>query len=699
MDAPFLHKDKDDPMTLRATKKTKKQSPDADDTPRRGALARAFFFTLKWGFVLGVWTAIILLGVAAWYARELPAITRTPQFERKPSITLLDNDGNIFARYGDIKGESLRITDMPPLLIQAVLATEDRRFYYHFGVDPIGMARAAVVNLTRKGVVQGGSTITQQLAKNLFLTQERTFKRKIQEALLALWLEKELTKDEILAAYLNRVYMGAGAYGVDAAAQIYFKKSARDLSLRECAILAGLLKAPSRYSPRADPLRANERADVVIANMKAAGYLTDAKASQATRTPLPRRKPVANDSAQYFADYIVEQLDDLIGAQEKDIIIETTLDSDIQRGATTALASVLQAEGEKRHITQGSVMVMQRDGTILAMVGGRDYDASQFNRAVHALRPPGSSFKPAVYLAALESGLTPDTVVVDEPITQGKYRPTNFDGQYYGEIPLSTALAFSLNTIAVRLMENVGVDAVLDTARRLGVTADLVPNLSTALGSNGIPQIEMTNFYTTIANGGLGVTPFGILKITDSDDRVLYAHEQVRELPRLFSARSISELTQMMEGVMTFGTGTGAALGTFAAGKTGTSQDYRDAWFSGFTTKYIATVWVGNDDNSSMKRVTGGSIPATIWRLTMTSALRDPTPPDDRAPTPDDSMFSGMMTRILSFPEDQGDDSSSDTSGFFWWGNSEPKNLNDDNNSLFPQGNRTQGPKKPRYND
>lgn len=670
-------------MDLRATgyrsrpqKKSspRKQQPD-DGGPehgRRNIVFRAFLFCLKWGFVMGVWAGLFVLGIAAWYARELPDITRAPQFERKPSITILANDSSVIARYGDIKGESYTIRELPPQLVQAVLATEDRRFYYHFGVDPVGMARALVVNLTRKGVVQGGSTITQQLAKNLFLTQERTMKRKIQEALLALWLEKELTKDEILAAYLNRVYMGAGAYGVDAAAHIYFKKSARDLNLRECAILAGLLKAPSKYSPRSNPFLSNQRADVVISNMKAAGYLTDAQQKQATSLPLPRRKPAANDSGQYYGDWIVEQLDDLIGAQEKDIVIQTTMDPEIQRAATDNLDTVLRTEGEARKVSQGAVVVMRRDGAVLGMVGGRDYDASQFNRATHALRPPGSSFKPIVYLTALEQGWTPDMTIEDGPFTEGKYRPTNFDGSYYGQIPLATALAMSLNTATVRLMQQVGVGPTLDTARRLGITADLEPNLSTALGSNGVPQIEMTEAFAVMANGGLGVTPYGIEKITDSDNNVLYQRDENQDLPRMFSFNSISMINQMLAGVVDYGTGIGAKLPMFTAGKTGTSQDFRDAWFIGFTNSYVASVWVGNDDNSSMKRVTGGSLPATIWRNVMTAANNDPTPSPDHAPRADNSAFSGLLDRILAFPtagEQSGDAPAPDANnGQNWWG-------------------------------
>jgi penicillin-binding protein 1A len=672
-------------MTLRAEPKKKKQKKDTPPPKRRSFIARIFLFCLKWGFVLGVWAGIFILGVAAWYARELPAITRSPNIERKPSITVLANDGSVIARYGDIKGTSFTVADLPPHLIQAVLATEDRRFYYHFGLDPVGLARAVVVNVTKKGVVQGGSTITQQLAKNLFLTQERTLKRKIQEALLALWLEKELTKDEILSAYLNRVYMGAGTYGVDAASQVYFKKSVRDVNLREAAILAGLLKAPSKYSPRSNPTLANQRADVVMANMKDAGYLNDDEIPKSAALPMPKRKPVSSDSSQYFGDYVVEQLDDLIGSQSRDIIIETTFDPDIQTGAADALATALRADGAAKRVTQGSIVVMRRDGAVLAIVGGRDYTLSQFNRATHALRPPGSSFKPIVYLTALEYGYTPDTMVMDEPIPEGTfpndYRPTNFNDEYYGEIPLRTALAFSLNTIAIQLIAEIGPYPVIDTARRLGITSDLVPNLSTALGSNGVPQIEMATAYAMIANGGVAVQPYAIHKIKDSTGIILYERPPIVDYPQLFSSRAIEDLRSMMQSVVNFGTGQGANLGAgiFAAGKTGTSQDYRDAWFSGFTDTYVATVWVGNDDNSSMKRVTGGSLPTQIWRNVMTTALNDPTPAPDDAPAADRSVFGSLLDRVLSPTDHQGtpgtayEKENNSGGGLFWWRKASPE--------------------------
>ncbi len=668
------------PPSLKATRpgqkkptSSKKKEGAGFDLDHQGSFFRhAFFFCLKWGIVTGLWGIIAVLCIAAWYARELPTITRSATFERKPAITVLANDGSVIARYGDIKGENLTVKDFPPDLVHAVLATEDRRFYYHFGVDPIGLFRAVVVNIARKGVVQGGSTITQQLAKNLFLTQERTLKRKIQEALLALWLEHELTKDEILAAYLNRVYLGAGAYGMDAASQVYFKKSARALTLRESAILAGLLKAPSKYSPRSNPQLAEERARVVINNMKAAGYLNEDEIRKISTLPTPRRKPLATESAQYYADWVTEQLDDLVGAQEDDLIIETTMDPDVQKAAAENIERVLQEQGEAKHMSQGSAIVMRRDGAVLALVGGRDYGSSEFNRATHALRSPGSSFKPIVYLTALEQGYTPETMVTDAPIEVGSYRPTNFDGKYYGDIPLRGALAFSLNTVAIQLMQQTGVGSVINSARRLGITARLEPNLSTALGSNGTTQLEMTTAYTVFANGGLAITPYGITKISSKDGTVLYQRRHAEFImPRVFSRQAVSDLTTMMQGVTEFGTGMGAKLSVPTYGKTGTSQDYRDAWFDGFAGGYVASVWVGNDDNSSMKRVTGGSAPANIWRGMMTAALADPTPAPDIIPASDDAGFTSLMDRVLSIPASSPSDNSNNgngSSGFTWFG-------------------------------
>ena len=529
----------------------------------------------------------------------------------------------MITRYGELKGVNVTVAELPPNLINAVLAIEDRRFYYHFGVDPIGLLRAMARNVKEGRVVQGGSTITQQLAKNLFLSRERTYKRKIQEAMLAVWLEHKLTKDEILSAYLNRVYLGAGTFGVEAAAQTYFNKSAGEMDLRECATIAGLLKAPSRYSPLSNPSLAKERADTVIMAMRDAGYLNDADAKGMTDLPpTPLRKPTGGDIVRYYGDWVMSDLADMIGTPNSDLIVDTTLDSNVQQAAEEALTKALRAEeAEEKHVTQGAVIVMDYTGAVLAMVGGKDYGLSQFNRAVQSYRQPGSSFKPVVYLTALENGMNRNTIVVDEPITMGKYRPTNFKGEYYGELPLYAALAYSLNTIAFQLTKEFGVDRVIDMARRLGIEAPLNRDLSLALGSSGVPLIQMTSMYATIGNQGALVQPYAIRRVRDKDGRLIYERSgRIVRGRTVVDPRLTQELAGMMSGVLEFGTGRGAQVPYPSAGKTGTSQDFRDAWFMGFTDTYIGGVWVGNDDNSSMKRVTGVSIPARVWKETVMGA-------------------------------------------------------------------------------
>ncbi len=546
-------------------------------------------------------------------------------FERRPTITIKANDGTIIDRYGDIKGETISVKDLPPYVPEAILATEDRRFYYHFGVDPFGILRAFAVNLTQGGFVQGGSTITQQLAKNLFLSRDRTLKRKIQEAMLALWLESKLTKDEILSAYLNRVYLGSGAYGIDAASHVYFNKSAKQLSIREAATIAGLLKAPSRYSPSANPSLSAQRTRVVLNAMKEAGYLDDSEFKKLDKLPpSPPRKPSSGDTIRYFTDYIVGQVEGTIGIPEEDIEVETTLDRDIQSKAEEAITKSVLTYGQSYKLSQGAALVMSLDGAIVAMVGGRDYDLSEYNRATNALRSPGSSFKPVVYLSALEHGWSPNSIILDAPITEGKYRPQNYGNEYYGEVTLTEALTRSLNTVAFNLAKSVGPDEIVGLARRLGITAELEPNLSIALGSYGVPMIEMATAYATIGRGGVAVQPFSIVKISKPDGTLLY--EQPRDVTaRQVVARGyINQLVGMMQSVVQYGTGQAAQGPYVAAGKTGTSQDFRDAWFIGFTNKYAAAVWVGNDDNSPMKRVTGGLIPAKIWKEIMTTATTKP---------------------------------------------------------------------------
>lgn len=624
----------------RTPKRTRKKAK-----PKRSIFGLLF----KWVFVLGLWAGIILAGVFAWYAQELPDIAKSASFERKRSIIVKAADGRVVARYGEIVGESVTVKDLPACLPQAVMAIEDRRFYNHFGVDPFGLSRAMVVNVKEGRVVQGGSTITQQLAKNLFLSQERTYKRKIQEAMLALWLEWTLSKDEILSAYLNRVYLGTGTYGVDAAARLYFDKPVNDINLRECAILAGMLKAPSRYSPLRNPELADERADVVISAMVDAGYITEKEARG--KAGLPRKlqqSPSSEMAVRYYTDWVVDSLDEMIGTPDEDLIVETTLNADLQDMAEKAISAVINEAGEAKHISEGAMILMRPSGEVVALVGGKNYNESQFNRATQARRPPGSSFKPVVYLTALERGWGPQDVVIDEPITTGRYRPKNFGNRYLGEVTLEQALTYSLNTVAFNLAKEVGPEAIIDTARRLGITSELEPDLSIALGSNGVSLLEMANAYAILSNGGLSVEPYAITKITSEDGKLYYERSPGFSAKRVFSEFDIQNLTSMMNMVIEYGTGQGANFGVPAAGKTGTSQDSRDAMFMGFTRELAGVVWIGNDDNSPMKGVTGGSYPARIWREVMSKASgkypafngRDFMPP---------SSFERMLSNLFSY--------------------------------------------------
>ncbi len=637
-------------MTKRKKQASKKKLP----TP---FIIRA----LKWLIVAGLWGGIFLAGLVLWYAQDLPDIASAPQFERRLSITIKGADGSVLTRYGDIKAESIGVEELPSHLIYAIIATEDRRFYQHGGIDPAGMARAMGRNLISGRVVQGGSTITQQLAKNLFLSHERTLKRKIQEAMLALWLEKELTKDEILSAYLNRVYLGSGAYGVEAASQLYFGKSARDVNLRESSLLAGLLKAPSRYSPLRNPDLAMERANVVLKAMADAGYITQKQAEELYDVPPAPRNPLAGSSIRYFGDWVIDQLDNMIGTPQQDLVIETTFVPGLQVAAQQEVSRVIDTYGAQRKVSQGAALVLRpTDGAILAMVGGKDFGQSQFNRTTQALRPPGSAFKPIVFTAALESGLSPDTLVLDAPFPEtDDYRPENFGNEYLGPTTMEMALVKSLNTATVRIAQEIGIDKVIDVARDLGITSELHRDLSLALGSNGITMMEMAAAYASIADDGHSVRPYAITRITDTDGQVYYERPRWRSSPRVIDRQSARQMDGMLHHVVTEGTGRGAADESYdAAGKTGTSQDSRDAWFIGYTDKIVAAVWLGNDDNSPMDAkdvagVTGGSYPAQIWRGIARAAhgqveIEGLNPAVE---TQDDGIFEGLLGRLLSGPE------------------------------------------------
>jgi penicillin-binding protein 1A len=577
--------------------------------------------------VLAIWAVILGLGAFAYFAYDLPDVAEVEAPVRRPAITMLAADGTRFARYGDLHGANVNAADLPEHMVNAVLATEDRRFFSHFGIDPIGLLRAAYVNFQAGRVVQGGSTITQQLAKNLFLTPERTLKRKVQEAMLALWLERNYTKNQILTAYLNRVYLGAGAYGIEAAAQTYFGKSAREVNLREAAVLAGLLKAPTRFSPSNNPDKAAERAQVVLAAMVDAGYVSVEEVEALRRhPPVPRRKP-GEDAWRYFADGVADQIEDLIGAGHPDVVVRTTLDLNLQRAAERRTDALLAGPGAEAGIGQAAVVTLSPDGAVRAMIGGGNYAESQFNRATQALRQPGSAFKPFVFLAAVEAGMTAGTPVDDGPIRIGKWQPANFEPGHRGLIPLSDALARSINTSAVRVLDGIGVDPVRQLARRLGIASPIGDDLSVALGTSEVTLLELTGAYAAFANGGRAVLPYSITEIRDMQDRVLYRRAGSDLGPAIHPA-DLAEIDRMMMGVIEYGTGRSARLDRMAAGKTGTSQDHRDAWFMGFTADYVTGVWLGNDDNAPMRRVTGGGLPARLWREVMTVAHQGLPPRD-----------------------------------------------------------------------
>jgi penicillin-binding protein 1A len=590
--------------------------------PRRSFLGRLVY----WGFVLGLWGGVAIAGLFAYYASQLPPIDQLAVPRRPPNIAILAADGSLIANRGDTGGAAVRLSELPPYLPKAFVAIEDRRFYSHFGIDPIGIARAVFRDVTGRGGMEGGSTLTQQLAKNLFLTQERTLSRKIQEAILALWLERKYSKDQILELYLNRVYFGSGAFGVEAAAQKYFGKSARQVTLSEAAVLAGLMKSPTRLAPNRNLTAANERAAQVITAMAEQGHITEAMAKLALASPAQVVHDKSAGSINYAADYVMDMLDDTVGAIDEDIVVTTTLDPRMQAAAEHALTDELNAKGDKFGVQQGALVALDPDGAVKALVGGRNYADSQFNRAVAAKRQPGSAFKPFVYLSALEKGLRPDTVREDAPITVKGWSPENYSREYFGPVTLTKALAMSLNTVAVRLGLEVGPKTVVRTAHRLGVTSELEPNASIALGTSAVTPLELVSAYDAFANGGIGVQPHVIARVRTANGRLLYARKNAN-FGRVIDPQYVAMMNSMMEETLLTGTARKAELpGWQAAGKTGTSQDWRDAWFVGYTSALTAGVWLGNDDNSPTKKTSGGNLPVEIWSRFMRAALEGVPP-------------------------------------------------------------------------
>lgn len=529
-------------------------------------------------------------------------------------------DGQAFATRGVIKGAKLSAKEVPPVLAKAIVAIEDRRFYEHHGIDLRGLVRAAFRNAAAGGTREGGSTLTQQLVRMSYLSQDRTLKRKVQEAVLALWLESQLPKDEILTRYLNAAYFGAGVYGADAASQRYFGKPAKDLTLSEAAMLAGLVRAPSQLAPHRNLDGARGRAAQVLDAMVETGAITKQEADAAKRAPATVRVPTETPvGTNYFVDGVADSVRGLIGTGPADATVRTTLDLTLQNIAESVIARRLDQDGERRKVSQGALVAMSTDGAILAMVGGRDYADSQFNRVTQAKRQPGSLFKLFVYLTAMRQGYRPDSTMMDRPTQIGEWEPENYGGRYRGAVSLRTAFAHSINTVAVQLAEAVGMPAVIETARGLGVTSDL-PNLpSLALGSAETTLLEMTRAYAAVAAGAETIEPYSVRQIL-ARDQTLYTRPQTPPTPARDQAARTAML-DLLSAVVREGTGKNARVSVPAGGKTGTTQDSRDAWFVGFAGDLVVGVWLGNDDNAPMAGVTGGDMPALIWRDFVTQAL------------------------------------------------------------------------------
>src|SRR5216684_4303757 len=586
-DAPRERKPRPGPVSR--TRKSKTRSPIG--------ISRLFY----WAAVLGLWAAIAVVGVIVWVGAHLPAIQSLEIPNRPPTIQITGFDGSVLATRGEMAGANVALKDLPPYLPKAFIAIEDRRFYAHYGVDPVGIARAAV-------------------AKNLFLTQERTLQRKLQEVELAFWLERKHSKSEILELYLNRVYFGSGAYGVEAAAQRYFGKSAKNVTIAEAAMLAGLVKSPTRLAPNRNPEGAEKRAQTVLSAMADAKFITEAQAQASIGHPSYHVKAAGAGTVNYVADWIGEVLDDLIGPVEQSIVVETSIDPKLQAVAEASVIDELAAKSVKFNVSQGALVAMTPDGAVRAMVGGRNYAESQYNRAVTAKRQPGSAFKPFVYLTAIEAGLTPETTRQDAPLDVKGWKPENYSHEYLGAVTLTQALAMSLNTVAVRLGLEVGPKNVVRTAHRLGIASKLDANATIALGTSEVSLTELVGAYAPFANGGQGVTPHVVTRIRTSEGKVLYARLP-DQLGQVIEPRNVAMMNTMMQETLLSGTARKAEIpGWVAAGKTGTSQDFRDAWFVGYTANLVTGVWLGNDDNSPTKKATGGGLPVEVWTRFMRAA-------------------------------------------------------------------------------
>lgn len=590
-------------------KKKKKKSKKRESKQR--------FTTRKFLFYI-ITCLVITLGLYTGYCfLTLPNIEDAVSRTRQPSTTIIAENGNEIQTFGQVYSEVIRSEELPQYVVDAIISTEDRRFYSHFGFDIVSFTRAMLTNVFAGRYAQGGSTITQQVAKNLFLTPNKNIKRKIQELLLAFWLENKFSKEQILTLYLNRVYLGAGTYGIEAASQKYFQKTSRDLNIMEAAILAGMLKAPSRYNPIASKERAKDRAKVVLQNMVNNHAITEDQMKTALKMRIGPEKSYKVEGGKHFADWVYNEANDYAGERDADIYVYTTLDQNLQQRAEKVLRNNIIANLDK-NVTQGAIVIMDKKGEIKALVGGIDYEKSQFNRATQALRQPGSAFKPFVYLTALTENWEPEDILEDRPLTIGNWRPENITKKYYGSVTMEEALVKSLNVATVYLSQQIPIKDIIKLARRMGITTPLENSNALALGTSEVKVLDMATAYTAIANGGFAVWPYAIKEIYTRDGYQIYVRQGDSE-NRIIKEKYVEMLSGMLQKVINQGTGKNAKINGFAAGKTGTSQDYRDAWFAGYTDNLIAVVWLGNDDNSPMKGITGGNLPAKIWREVMGS--------------------------------------------------------------------------------
>ncbi|WP_269586318.1 transglycosylase domain-containing protein [Roseibium sp. Sym1] len=592
------------------------------------AFLRRFRAKGIWRFLAEVSSEGLTYGLAGFIvvlAFAQPAFEATRYADWKTTddfaVTFLDRFGKEIGRRGIVLNDSVPLEEIPDSMIKATLATEDRRFFSHFGIDFFGTFRAMVENARAGGVVQGGSTLTQQLAKNLFLTNERSLSRKIKEAYLALWLEANLTKQEILKLYLDRAYMGGGVFGVTAASEFYFNKNVRELTLSESAMLAGLFKAPGKYAPHINLPAARARANEVLTNMVQARLLTEGQVIGARRNPALAVDRSQEQLPEYFLDWALDEVKKLARrnpalSRDRIVTVRTTLDPALQRQADLAVETILRENGKLRDASEAALVSMIPDGAVVAMVGGRSYGESQFNRAVNALRQPGSSFKPFVYMTAFMNGYEPESIVSDRPVWIGNWSPKNYNRSYRGPVTLRLALTKSINTIPVRLSLDFGREKIIETAYAMGLTHELENSISLPIGSSEVSVIDMASSYSTFANGGFKAPAYAILEVKNSNGKVLYQRDRDEPAPvRVLPEDKVHQMNDILVNVVEAGTARRARIdGVVAAGKTGTTNAYRDAWFVGYTGNFATAVWFGNDDFSSTRRVTGGSLPAMTWQ-------------------------------------------------------------------------------------